>query len=78
LRDVFKASPDLATIPAPTLLIWGEQDPALGIRLTAGLSSWVPNLRVAPLADASHWVQNDVPEQVNRLMLEFLRENRTG
>lgn len=59
-------------ISAPTLLIWGDQDFALGIGLTEGLEQWVPGIRVEHLSDASHWVQNDQPERVNALMVEFL------
>lgn len=64
-------------IEAPTLLIWGERDPYLDVRLTHGLERWVPRIRVERLADASHWVQNDAPDRVNRLIVEFLREPRT-
>jgi pimeloyl-ACP methyl ester carboxylesterase len=60
-------------ITAPTLLLWGEQDSYLSPRLTEGLNGWVPNLCVVRFPDASHWVQNDVPEQVNHLMIDFLR-----
>jgi pimeloyl-ACP methyl ester carboxylesterase len=60
-------------IEVPTLLIWGEQDRYLGIRLTEGLDRWVPDIRVVRLPEASHWVQLDAPEEVNRLMIDFLR-----
>jgi pimeloyl-ACP methyl ester carboxylesterase len=61
-------------IEAPTLLIWGDRDRFLVPRLTEGLEAWVPNLRVEHLPDASHWVQNDCPERVNRLLIDFLRQ----
>jgi epoxide hydrolase 4 len=60
-------------ITVPTLLIWGERDRYLGLSLTEGLQEWVPNLRVARIAEASHWVQMDAPERVNDLMIRFLR-----
>jgi pimeloyl-ACP methyl ester carboxylesterase len=41
--------------------------------LTEGLESWVPDLRVERLADATHWVQHDDPQRVNELMIDFLR-----
>ena len=59
-------------IGAPTLLIWGERDRYLVPALTRGLDPWVPNLRVERLPDATHWVQHDEPERVNRLLIEFL------
>ena len=63
-----------ATIDVPTLLIWGERDPALGVTLTEGLDRWVPDIRVERLPDASHWVQNDAPDRVNDLLVAFVGE----
>jgi pimeloyl-ACP methyl ester carboxylesterase len=60
------------SVSAPTLLIWGEQDRYLGLDLTERLESWVPDLQVERIPDASHWVQNDVPQIVNRLLVDFL------
>jgi pimeloyl-ACP methyl ester carboxylesterase len=60
-------------IDVPTLLIWGEQDRYLGIRLTEELKPWVPKLQLERIPDASHWVQVEVPDQVNALMVNFLR-----
>lgn len=59
-------------IQAPTLLIWGEKDPHLSLRLTQGLEPWLPQLRIERIGDAGHWVQNEVPVLVNRLMIDFL------
>jgi epoxide hydrolase 4 len=63
----------LRQIDAPTLLIWGEEDPYLDVRLTEGLGQWVPNIRVERIANASHWVQIDAAERVNELMIDLLR-----
>jgi len=52
--------------------VWGEKDRYLGPALAEGLGEWVPGIRVARLADASHWIQNDAPGEVNRLLVEFL------
>lgn len=60
-------------VDAPTLLIWGEHDVALGIELTHNLNEWVPNLQIKYIPDSGHWVQQEQPEQVNRSMLEFLQ-----
>ena len=60
-------------VAAPTLLLWGERDRYLGLRLTEGLEPWVPDLRVERFPDASHWLQNDVPAAVNRALVAFLR-----
>ena len=64
-------------IDVPGLFIVGEDDP---VRLYAGrneatLKDWVPALRGAHvLAGAGHWLQQERPEAVNRLLVEFLRD----
>lgn len=61
------------TVSAPTLLIWGVQDIALDISLTYGLEEWVPNIHIERIADSGHWVQQEKPDEVNRLLTDFLR-----
>ncbi|HEU0079046.1 MAG TPA: alpha/beta hydrolase [Longimicrobiaceae bacterium] len=65
--------PEVRPIAAPTLLVWGEQDPHLVVRLTEGLEEWVPGIRVERIPEASHWVAADEPERVGRLLAGFLR-----
>jgi pimeloyl-ACP methyl ester carboxylesterase len=59
-------------VTAPTLLIWGEDDVALGKELTDGTEDYVDTLQVNYLPNTSHWVQQEEPEIVNRLILEHL------
>jgi epoxide hydrolase 4 len=64
----------LKKIEAPVLVIWGERDRFLSRRLAEPPRLWVPNLlRVERLQDASHWVGEDRPQEVNTLLLAFLR-----
>jgi pimeloyl-ACP methyl ester carboxylesterase len=60
-------------INTPTLLMWGEQDIALGIELTTGLERWVNDIQIKRIPDSGHWVQQEQPEKVNQYMLEFLK-----
>ena len=75
-RQIFRHPPGPAErkshISIPTLLIWGEQDIALGIELTYGLEQWVDNIQVKRIPDSGHWVQQEQPDKVNQLMLAFL------
>ena len=59
-------------ITAPTLVIWGRKDRHLGAEWATPTPELVPDVRVEWLDDASHWVQHDEPEAVNRLLVEFL------
>lgn len=65
-------------IAAPTLLLWGEEDPALGKELTYHLEPCFTggNHRLRYIPRCGHWVQQEQPEAVNRHMLEFLDELR--
>jgi pimeloyl-ACP methyl ester carboxylesterase len=58
-------------IETPTLLIWGEDDVALGKPLTYGLEKWVPDLSIHYIPRCGHWVQNEAPDEVNERMVAF-------
>ncbi|XP_077989005.1 epoxide hydrolase 3-like isoform X2 [Glandiceps talaboti] len=64
--------PKSPIITSPTLLIWGAEDKALDISLTEGLEKYVSDITVKLVPNASHWVQQDRPDETNRLMREFL------
>ncbi|HEX6041150.1 alpha/beta hydrolase [Longimicrobium sp.] len=64
--------PPARAITTPTLLIWGEQDQALSIRLTEGLDEWVPGIRIERVPGVSHWVPAEAPDRVNELLAGFL------
>jgi epoxide hydrolase 4 len=72
-RNPLKARTLLRRIEEPVMVIWGERDRYLGKELAEPDPSWVPNLRVERLPDASHFVAEDRPDEVNFLLLEFLR-----
>jgi epoxide hydrolase 4 len=59
------------TISAPAMLLWGDRDRYLRSQLASASKRYVPHLRVEHI-EASHWVQNDAPDRVNELLLEFL------
>lgn len=61
-------------IDSPTLLIRGQRDPVFVPAVFEGFREWVPDLRTETILDASHFVQADAPERVNRLLIDFLRE----
>jgi pimeloyl-ACP methyl ester carboxylesterase len=64
-------------IETPTLLIWGEEDVALGKETTVGTEHWVKDLTVRYLPRVSHWVQQEAPEAVNEILERWLGEHRS-
>ena len=74
LRNPRETRALLRRVEAPVLVIWGERDRFLSRRLAEPPRLWVPNLvHVNRLPDASHWVAEDRPLEVNTLLLDFLR-----
>lgn len=61
------------TITTPTLMIWGEEDIALRKETTYGTDAYVENLTLRYLPNVSHWVQQEAPEQVNAILVSWLR-----
>lgn len=62
-------------VDIPTLMLWGEEDIALDIRCTHGTGAYVPQLELHTLPGISHWVQQDAPAEVNRLLTDWLDRN---
>jgi pimeloyl-ACP methyl ester carboxylesterase len=69
LRNLTRSIRPIAT---PTLIVWGQHDPALVPELADGLEAWVPDLRLVRVASAGHWVHLDRPALVNDELLRFL------
>jgi epoxide hydrolase 4 len=64
---------DLGILDIPTLMIWGENDVALGKELTYGTERYLRNLTIKYIPNCSHWVQQEQPQLVNQYMREFLQ-----
>ncbi len=65
-----------ARIRVPAGFVVGERDPVRHYAGAheAGMKDWAPDLRIqAVLPGAGHWLQQERPEDVNRLLLDFLR-----
>jgi epoxide hydrolase 4 len=68
--DFFNRSWDALKIP--TLMIWAENDIALGKELTYETQLYVQDLQIQYIPNCSHWVQQEKPDLVNQYMWDFL------
>ncbi len=66
-RSFGDASAPTPVIEVPTLMVWGEEDTALGKELTFGTERYVKDLTLRYLPGVSHWVQQEAPERVNEI-----------
>ncbi|MEO0408036.1 MAG: alpha/beta hydrolase [Cyanobacteria bacterium P01_A01_bin.135] len=72
-RNIFSLNSDRrGVLDIPALMIWGEEDVALGKELTYGTERYVRDFQIRYIPGCGHWVQNEQPELVNQYMWEFL------
>jgi haloalkane dehalogenase len=60
------------TIGAKTLVLWGMKDPWQKVEDGQQLANEIPNATFKGLDNASHWLQQDCPEDFANSLLEFL------
>jgi pimeloyl-ACP methyl ester carboxylesterase len=65
-----------APIEIPAMMVAADSDPVLPVSLTEGMDRWVPDLRLELVSDCGHWTQQEQPEHVNRLLVDFLGDLR--
>ncbi|NXI47615.1 EPHX3 hydrolase, partial [Galbula dea] len=75
-RNLFRDTPiPREPPPVPTLLLWGTHDAFLDPRMVPALSHRLrPDAVVRLLPGASHWLPEDQPRPLTRLLRHFLRE----
>jgi pimeloyl-ACP methyl ester carboxylesterase len=61
-------------IQAPTLILWGTHDTALGRRLAEDSLKHCSNGKLLYFEDATHWLQDEEPQAVNQQLLSFLSQ----
>jgi len=66
-------NPQPGTVDVPTLMIWGEEDTALGKETTVGTDQYVKSLTLRYLPGVSHWVQQEAPEKVNAMIEAWIK-----
>jgi len=64
----------MSPVDVPALYLHGARDGCIGAELAAGMDALFPRgLRTETIADAGHFLHQERPEEVNRVVLEFLR-----
>jgi epoxide hydrolase 4 len=59
-------------VNVPTLVIWGEKDPAMVPQNLDGLAEFVPQLTIKRIPEASHWLVHRQSAEVTAYMREFV------
>ncbi|XP_051568949.1 epoxide hydrolase 4-like isoform X2 [Myxocyprinus asiaticus] len=75
-RNVFSVLPlSHSEVRSPVLLLWGERDAFLEQDMAEACRLYIRNhFRLNIISGASHWLQQDQPDIVNRLIWTFIKE----
>ena len=72
-RTIINPPPQLPPIRCPVMGIWSTRDLALTEKQMTGSQAYIEgSWRYERIEGASHWMQVDTPDEVNRLLLDFL------
>lgn len=63
-------TPDRKIVEQPTLVVWGEEDPAFVSGVDERSVRYCPDGRLETFPDATHWVHMEESERVNELLLD--------
>ena len=74
-----KPPPDLPPVQVPTTILWGEADAYMsGVLLERSMQKVAGPLHVERLPGVSHWVQQEIPDRVNDLLIVALERAGTS
>ena len=70
----WETAPEIGTakIEVPSLMVTAEWDPVLRPEMAAGMPSLVTDLETAMIEKCGHWTQQEKPDQLNRILLDWL------
>ncbi|MDA0265416.1 MAG: alpha/beta hydrolase [Cyanobacteria bacterium] len=66
-------SPKNHSISIPTLILWGQEDTVVSQHLNQGIEEQMAMpIQIQTVPQCGHWIQQEVPDTVNRAILNFL------
>jgi len=60
-------------VATPTLILWGRHDAALSVEMVDPSIALCDQGQAVILDRATHWVQHDAAEEVNKRLIGFLK-----
>jgi 2-hydroxy-6-oxonona-2,4-dienedioate hydrolase len=64
---------EMATVRAPTLVLWTLPGPDNSVVIGEKLASMIPGARLVVMYNCRHWPQLEDSERFNRIHIDFLR-----
>jgi pimeloyl-ACP methyl ester carboxylesterase len=73
-QHLLEIEDELRKLKVPVLIIRGDADPYLSLRISQKLHSEIPGSRLIRIATGSHFIQEDEPEMIVEAVLRFFKE----
>jgi pimeloyl-ACP methyl ester carboxylesterase len=64
-------------VHVPGLMVMAEDDVVLSPAMADGMEAYVPDLEKALIKDCGHWTQQEHPDELNRIMIAWLKKRFT-
>lgn len=61
-----------APLTQPTLMVTVDLDPVLPAEMAGPMAALVPDLEVAHIAGSGHWTQQEKPDELNAVLIDWL------
>jgi len=62
----------IAKIGVPSLMVTAQWDPVLRPEMAAGMPALVPDLETVMIERCGHWTQQEKPDELNRILVDWL------
>ncbi|MFQ5846606.1 MAG: alpha/beta fold hydrolase [Candidatus Methylomirabilales bacterium] len=73
-RDILIRASEIEQLPLPVLILWGEADAYQDVKVGQHLADQLATARLVVLKEAGHFLPEDQPEEITRLVKGFIRE----
>jgi pimeloyl-ACP methyl ester carboxylesterase len=77
-KNIHELTPKYKDICVPTLIIWGEEDKVIPLKIGKMLAEAIPNSKLVVLPEVGHAPQEEAPEKTIPLILEFLESSTSN
>ncbi len=61
-------------VTVPTRILWGRRDAFLEPSMAEASARWCDGAEIVDFPDATHWLQHEEPDRVNRLLSEWFAD----
>ncbi len=75
-KNLTEIEEELRQLKLPTLIIRGEEDVYLSSIISDKLHTEIPNSKLVKINSGGHFIQEDEPKQVSKVIFEFIKQKR--